>query len=179
MSGAVFSLVGAIIMGKPTPAEAAKILKSWEPVVLAGEVLDHDINPDDHYQVEQFLRRKNPKISQRLIGACIVAARRKRDLDRLHGLFEYIRAVCKPWPAKPSASEIDNIAEGVSNELARLADKHGEHDAWHSQGTATELAAARYAAIYLLIEQAAWRAYVDELDASFKAWNEKEEAQPS
>ena len=90
MGGAVFSLVGAIIMAKPTPAEAAKILKSWEPVVLAGEVLDHDINPDDHYQVEQFLRRKNPKISRRLIGACIMSAEISAPFDSAQGRLEVV-----------------------------------------------------------------------------------------
>jgi hypothetical protein len=129
---------------------------------FAHAVLDHDINPDDRYQVGRFLRKRNPRVSQRDIDECVKEARKLRDGDEQIEMFNTIDQKVEAWPKSRTGD--DDLAEYVrtyaQDIIHRLARKYDDPD-WQVDG-AIEIRAARYAAL-LLIKQAAWHKHKAEL----------------
>jgi hypothetical protein len=125
---------------------------------IAKLILDHGINPDDCYAVEQFLRQQNSKASQRFIDLCQQAARRERDQARADRLFELLFERVEVDTGKNSDDFKQSIAEDVADELKRLAAANNIE--WHSR-EATETNAA-YLAALLLIECVVWRLLDDD-----------------
>jgi hypothetical protein len=130
----------------------------------AGEILNHDINPDDYYDVEEFFRQQNRKVSNRFIRECWQEARRQRDNDRTHALAHHLFSKVGS-SGETSENFKHSTAEDVAAELRRLAAANKIE--WHSNN-ATEINAA-YLTTLLLIECIAWHRHDVEVDASWNA----------
>jgi hypothetical protein len=142
----------------------------WEVLQAAGHVLANDIDPDDSYAVEQFLRKRYPRQSKKFISAAEREAVELRNRNRLHGLFEYINQKVPAWPGKREISgEFKlEIADDVSRELHRLMDQDDD------QIVGDEMDKIVRCVALLLIEQAAWRKSEDEIKASYEKFAAKE-----
>lgn len=143
-----------------------------DAIEIVSDILDHDIDPDNSYAVEQFLRKRLPKekLTEKSIAWFVTKARERRDWNSLHDLFAIIKESVKAWPAEPEADLVENIAQLLATDMPRLSEKHTVYwDANIHVEMATRLAAL------LLIEQAAWRRHNDELEASYQEYQASEE----
>lgn len=59
-------------------------------VFTASEVLSHDLDPDDRYAVEKFLRKQNPRVSKTFVEKVVAEARDQRDANRWDSVFAAI-----------------------------------------------------------------------------------------
>jgi hypothetical protein len=133
---------------------------TWDVIQGASYVLDHDINPDDSYRIEQFLQQHRPGASKRFIAAVQREAVELRDRKRLHGLFEYINSKVPAWPDDKKVRD-DLVAEIVDGVALKLpAD-------WYRRAQPSDVIAVARCVAVLLIQQAAWRKRDDELNASY------------
>lgn len=142
-----------------------------DAIEIVSDILDHDIDPDNSYAVEQYLRKRLPKekLSEKSIAWFVRKARERRDYTSLHDLFAIINASVKAWPAEPEADLVENVAELLKVDMPRLAEKHAVYwDANIHIEMATRLAAL------LLMEQTAWRRHNDELEASYQEYLDSE-----
>ncbi len=162
----ITTAVGAIADAHPACIErhnkaAEETLRALEAAFKADEVLDHDINPDDFYAIETFLRRENPKVGKRFVDAVSAAAVEKRDQSCMESVFENIERRIAAGPSKIEEAFIAETAADLVDILYRLADD----PTWH-RDSAIETQAARSTAL-LLIKQTAWRHFEAALTESF------------
>jgi hypothetical protein len=132
----------------------------WDALDAASNLLDHDKDPDDSYAVEQFVRQHYSRPNKQFIATVQCEAIKLRDRNRLHGLFEYINKQVPAWPNERKISDDfkAEIADDVGHELRCLLQLGDD-----LVGSDMEKF-ARCVAL-LLIQQAAWRRYDDELKA--------------
>jgi hypothetical protein len=136
---------------------------TWDVIEAASYMLDHDINPDDDYAVEQFLRKHKLGGRRReFITAVIKEAIELRDRKRLHGLFEYINSKVPVWPDDKKVSDDFKIeiADDVGHELHCLLQQGDDV-------VGSEMERIARCVALLLIQQAAWRKHDDEMKAGY------------
>jgi hypothetical protein len=133
----------------------------------AGYVRDHDINVDDSYAIETFLRREDPKVSTRFIDAVIKAAREQRDREHTDWLFDDIEKNVEPWPTEANKSFVASVAEELTTIMDRLSGKQ-RGSKWQPNGEIEHEAAHR--AAVLLIMQVAQRKYREQEKAGYEEY---------
>jgi hypothetical protein len=153
--------------------DVKKNLRALDASFAADTVRDHDINVDDSYAVERFLRRQNSKVGKRFVAEVIDAAREQRDRDYMNALFETTEKNVEVWPTEASKDFIAEAAADLANILYRLACEHGD-SGWRRDG-AIETKAAHYATL-LLIKHVAWRKFQAKLEADWEEWKASEES---
>ncbi len=138
------------------PETTQEFLRTFQASMAASEVRNHDLNIDDSYAIEAFLRRQNPKVTRAFVAEVIVAAQQQRNGEDMEWLFEKIE--------RNTAESLPNDTDEIVGEIAADVRAMSRCDPAAPPSDDIGPAAAHYTAI-LLLRMAAWRALKTMRDA--------------